>query len=108
VGLHVDDFVFFSEDPAQEDLFKWVLATASNVPIDFMGTLDYFLGTAFTWNRHDDGKLSVLLTQSAFIEYTAHRFAIDKLNPVPNMTPYRSGVPIESIAPSDPNNPDLK
>ncbi len=64
-----------------------------------MGTVDYFLGTAFQWNRHDDGELSVLLTQSAFVEYTAHRFAIDKLNPVPNMTPYRSGIPIDSIAP---------
>jgi hypothetical protein len=108
VGLYVDDFVFFSEDPAQEDLFKRALAAASNAPIDFMGTVDYFLGTAFTWNRHDDGELSVLLTQSAFIEYTAHRFAIDKLNPVPNMTPYRSGVPIDSIALPDPNDPDLK
>jgi hypothetical protein len=51
---------------------------------------------------HDEGEHSVLLTQSAFVEYTTHRFAIDKLNPVPNMTFYRSGIPIDSIAPPDP------
>jgi hypothetical protein len=73
-----------------------------------MGTVDYFLGMAFQWNRHDDGELSVLLSQSAVVEYTAHRFAIDKLNPVPNMTPYCSGIPIDSLAPPAPDDPELK
>jgi hypothetical protein len=76
------------------------------VPIDWMGTVDYFLGTAFNWKQHADGNLSELLTQSAFVEYSAHRFAIDSLSPVPNMTPYRSGMPIDSIAPPDPKDPD--
>eukprot|EP00956_Cyclotella_meneghiniana_P035945 scaffold119809_cov102-Cyclotella_meneghiniana.AAC.2 len=107
VGIYVDDFVFFSEDPKEEERFKKALSSCT-VPIDWMGTVDYFLGTAFTWKRHTDGHLSVLLTQSAFTEYSAHRFAIDKLNPVPNMTPYRSGIPIDSIPPPDPQDPDLK
>ena len=64
VGIYVDDFVFFSEDPnEEEDTFKTALNSCT-VPIDWMGTVDYFLGTAFTWKRHDDGHLSVLLTQS--------------------------------------------
>eukprot|EP00956_Cyclotella_meneghiniana_P038057 scaffold148302_cov51-Cyclotella_meneghiniana.AAC.2 len=107
VGIYVDDFVFFSEDPAEEELFKRALGSCT-VPIDWMGTVDYFLGTAFQWKRHADGHLSVLLTQSAFTEYAAHRFAVNKLNPVPNMTPYRSGIPIDSIPPPDPHDPDLK
>jgi hypothetical protein len=100
--------VFFSEDPKQEEIFKRALAAASGVKIDFMGTVDYFLGTAFQWQRHPDGKLLVLLTQSAFVEYSAHCFAVDKFNPVPNMTPYCSGIPIDSIPPPDPDDPDLK
>ena len=107
VGIYVEDFVFFSEDPEEEERFKKALGSCM-VPIDWMGTVDYFLGTAFNWKRHEDGHLSVLLTQSAFTEYSAHRFAIDKLNPVPNMTPYRSGIPIDSIPPPDPQDPDLK
>eukprot|EP00956_Cyclotella_meneghiniana_P015762 scaffold24459_cov75-Cyclotella_meneghiniana.AAC.3 len=94
-------------DPQEEERFKQALSSCT-VPIDWMGTVDYFLGTAFNWKRHEDGHLSVLLTQSAFTEYAAHRFAIDKLNPVPNMTPYRSGIPIDSIPPPDPQDPDFK
>jgi hypothetical protein len=107
IGLYVDDFVFFSEDPTEEDNFKPAMKDCT-VLIDWMGTVDYFLETAFNWKRHGDGNLSVLLTQSAFVEYSAHRFAIDNLYPVPNMTPYRSGIPIDSIAPPDPKDQDHK
>ena len=73
-----------------------------------MGPVDWFLGTAFTWKTHDDGNLSVFLSQTAFTEFMAHRFAVDRFKPVPNMSPYRSGIPIDSIAPPDKHNPDLK
>jgi hypothetical protein len=78
------------------------------VVVDFMGDVDYFLGTAFTWKRHPDNHLSVHLCQSPFTEFTAHRFGIDKYNRTPNMTPYRSGLPIDSIASANPKDPDLK
>jgi hypothetical protein len=71
VGIYIDDFMFFSEDPTEEENFKTALCTCT-VPIDWMGTVDYFLGTAFNWKRHPDGELSVLLTQSVFTEYSAH------------------------------------
>jgi hypothetical protein len=50
-----------------------------------MGDVDYFLGTAFTWKCHPNNHLSVHLCQSAFTEFTAHRFGIDKYNRTPNM-----------------------
>jgi hypothetical protein len=106
VGIYVDDFVFYSEDPAIEQRFQEDLK--KKVVVDFMGDVDYFLGTAFTWKSHDDGNLSVHLCQSAFAEFTAHRFAVDRYNRTPNMTPYRSGLPIDSIAAGDPNDPDFK
>ena len=88
VGIYVDDFVFYLSDPAEEALFRAELSRRLNV--DFMGDVDFFLGTAFTWKRHENGHLSVHLCQSAFAEYTAHRFGVDKMNRTPNMTPYRS------------------
>ena len=72
-----------------------------------MGDVDYFLGTSFTWLQHKDVKFSVHLCQSAFTELTAHRFSIQSDNKVPNMTPYFSGFPINSIPPVDPLDPDL-
>ena len=105
IGVYVDDFVFYSTDPAQEELFQSELE--QRIKVDFMGDVDFFLGTAFTWLRHDDGNLSVHLSQTAFTEHTAHRFGIDAMTKVPNMTPWRSGLPIDSIPPPDPGDPDL-
>ena len=53
VGIYVDDFVFYSTDPAQETLFMEALKQGA--VIDFMGPVYWFFGTAFTWKRHDDG-----------------------------------------------------
>jgi hypothetical protein len=61
VGIYVDDFVYFSMDSAAEKLFEAELK--KHVVVDFMGEVDYFLGTAFTWKRHDNGHLSVHLCQ---------------------------------------------
>jgi hypothetical protein len=106
IGIYVDDFVFFSEDPAEEELFRKTLA--SKIKVDFMGDVDYFLGTAFTWKRWDDGHLSVHMGQNAFVEYLGHRFALTNFVPVPNMTPYRSGLPIDAIPSPNPKEPDFK
>lgn len=67
-----------------------------------------FLGTAFTWKHLPGGHLSVHLSQSAFTEFTAHHFAVDRLNRTPHITPYRAGYLIDSIPPPDPKDPDLK
>jgi hypothetical protein len=70
IGIYVDDFAFFSEDSCEDELFKQAISTCT-VPIDWMGTVSYFLGTAFDWQRHADGHLSILFSQSAFVEYSA-------------------------------------
>ena len=59
VGIYVDKFVFYSSDPAEEALFRAELSRRLNV--DFMGDVDFFLWTAFTWKRHESGHLFVHL-----------------------------------------------
>lgn len=106
IGVYVDDFVFYSTNDAEEELFRQVLQ--SQITVDFMGDVDYFLGSAFLWQRHSNGHVSVHLSQSAFTEHTAHRFGLDRFKRVPNMTPYRSGLPIDSLPSPAPDDPDLK
>ena len=104
--MYVDDFIFYSTDPEEEQKFKEEVA--KHIKVDFMGDVDYFLGTVFTWLHHDNEHVSAHLTQTAFTEFSAHRFGVDRMNRVPNMTPYQSGMPIDSIPgadPSDPNHP---
>ena len=106
VGMYVDDFIFYSTDPEEEKHFKHELA--KHTKVNFMGDVDYFLGTAFTLLRHGaDNHVSVHLTQTAFTEFSAHRFGVGRMNRIPNMTPYRSGIPIDSIPSPDPSDPDL-
>ena len=104
VGIYVDDFVFYSTDSSQEELFRKELGRRCTV--DFMGDVDFFLGTSFTWRRRDDGHLAVHLCQRAFTEFVAHRFGVDQMHRCPTMTPYRSGLPIDAIPPPDADDPD--
>jgi hypothetical protein len=38
------------------------------VSVDFMGQVSHFLGIEFSWQYHDDGHLTVNLTQQSFAE----------------------------------------
>ena len=105
IGLYVDDFVFYTKDKAHEAAFCAELA--KHIAVDWMGDVDFFLGTSFTWKRLTNDNVSVHLSQATFTEHLAHRFSVDTMNKTPNMTPYRSGLPIDSIQASDPSDPDL-
>ena len=105
VGFYVDDFVFYSSDSTQEALFKKLLQ--EHIQVNFIGDVEYFLGTAFTWIHHKYGNISVHICQSAFTEFTAHRLSVQNANKVPNVTPYHSGFPIGSIPPIDPLDTDI-
>jgi hypothetical protein len=106
VGIYVDDFVYYSTDPCDELHFQEYFK--KHEVVDFTGPVDWFLGTAFTWKQHNDGNVSVFLSQTPFTEFTTHCFAIDKFKQVPNMSPYCSGIPTDSIALPDKHNPDFK
>jgi hypothetical protein len=49
LGLYIDDFIYFSEDPSVERIFGQLLS--SLITVDFMGTVEWFLGTHFQWNK---------------------------------------------------------
>jgi hypothetical protein len=62
LGIYVDDFIYFSEDPAVKQKFETLLS--SLVTVEFMGTVEWFLGTHFQWHAPDD-IVSVHLSQTA-------------------------------------------
>ena len=61
VGIHVDDIIYFSASDVTEKQFEEGFSSVGSV--DFMGQASLFLGTEFTWVHHDNGNLSVMLTQ---------------------------------------------
>jgi hypothetical protein len=63
LGLYVDNFVYFLEDPVFEDLFFRLLSDRCKV--DFIGIVEWFLGVHFSW-RISPSSVSVHLNQSGF------------------------------------------
>ena len=97
LGLYVDDFVYFSEDPALESLFECLLREC--VKVDFMGLNEWFLGIYFSW-RMTSSQVDVHLNQMGIAANLVEQFCRDSWDATPTTTPYCSGVPIDSIAPS--------
>ena len=98
IGFYVDDFIYFSEDDETKRLFKKLLK--SKLTVDFMGQTSHFLGMKYTWVQHNDGHVTLHLSQPAFIEQLLA--TINLLHPHVNTasTPYRSGLPVDSILPT--------
>ena len=97
LGLYVDDFVYFSEDPAVEALFEHILC--KRITVNFMGSVEWFLGIHFAW-RITKSTVDVHMNQSGFAANLVKPYFRDKWDHIPDATPYHSGVPNDSIAPS--------
>ena len=95
LGLYVDDLVYYSEDTSVERRFESLLA--AKIKVEFMGTVNWFLDTHFEWSSHQDGALSVHLSQEAYAQHLVEKHRLAGLNYNPRATPYRSGCPIDSI-----------
>jgi hypothetical protein len=94
LGLYVDNFIYFSEDPNVDCLFEQLLS--SLVTVNFMGTV----GTHFQWSKTEDEVL-VHLSQTGFAAYLVENNNAHLHSVMPNATPYRSSLPINAIAESD-------
>ncbi len=80
-----------------EELFCHLLAELCKV--DFMGIVEWFLGVHFSW-RITSSLVAAHLNQSGFASNLVEGFFCESHNPTLMATPYQSGVPINSIAPS--------
>jgi hypothetical protein len=96
LGLYFDDFVYFSEDPVVEALFERLLC--KQITVNFMGLVEWFLGIHFAW-QITKSTVDVHMNQSGFAANLVEQYFCDKWDHTPDATPYRSRVPIDSIAP---------
>ncbi len=97
MGLYIDDFVYFLEDPGVEALFERLLW--ERIKVNFMGLVEWFLGIYFSW-QITKSMVDVHMNQSGFAANLVEQFCCDKWDHTPDATPYQSGIPIDSIAPS--------
>jgi hypothetical protein len=67
-----------------------------------MGDVDYYLGICFNWRRESDGHVSVHMSQEGYANAFIDEMGLQNAVTSPKMTPYRSGLPIDSL-PKQPN-----
>ncbi len=85
LGLYVDDFVFFPNSTDVENKFQRILSQLINV--EFMGTVEWFLGTHFSWNITPTD-VEFQLNQSGFSHNLVESFHANNKSPTPTATPY--------------------
>jgi len=95
VGIYVDDIIYFSKSDLVESQFEQGLSTIGSV--EFMGQVSLFLGIEFSWVHHENGGLSVHLTQQSFAESLIESLGFDCLSTSYYLTPYCSGYPVDSV-----------
>jgi len=95
VGIYVDNIIYFSASDDVEKQFESKLSTIGSV--DFTGQVSLFLGTEFTWVHHEDGHLTVTLTQQSFIETLMDSLGISTSQLSTFTTPYKSCQSIDSV-----------
>jgi hypothetical protein len=98
LGIYVDDFVYFSTNPAVEAKFQQLLK--KYITVNFMGAVEWFLGTHLQWMVTPD-EVKVLLSQIGFELHLVEDNNIYLCNITPDATPYRSGLPINACPESD-------
>jgi hypothetical protein len=99
IGIYVDDIIYFSPSDVVEKKFEESLGNL--VGVDFMGQVSHFLGIEFAWTHHSDGHITVNLTQQSFLETLIESLGFSSLSLSTYTSPYRSGLPIDSIPHED-------
>ena len=91
-GTHVDDNIHFGTDDASERWFEKELG--KRITVDWMGDLSWCLGVLYDWDVLDDGRLTVHLSQEAYVEKMLEQHNISGNT---ELTPFRSGLVTDRI-----------
>ena len=97
LGLYIDDFAYFSSSDTVEQKFKELMD--SKYSVSYENSLDWFLGMKFDWSETPH-TLKCHVHQEAFILDIVERYNLLDCNKSPRATPFRSGFPVDNIAPS--------
>ena len=95
LGIYVDDIVYFSASDEVERYFE--IALKAKINVDFMGDAEFFLGLKFDWLISPNGDVDCRISQEAYANSIVHELGLSQANVSPLMTPFRSGLPVDTI-----------
>ena len=97
LGMYVDGLLYFSADPEVEKEFENRISKLCTV--DYIGKVSHFLGLKFQW-KQTDNTTSFHLFQQAFAENLLRENGLDTPTSTITPTPFRSGLPVDSLIPN--------
>ena len=106
LGLYVDDFIYFSTSQRVEE--KIEKSFNAKLDMDLSGDISYFLGIKFDPRRHDNGHLTIKLSQEAFNDTLTAIAKLDGDGVSEPKSPYRNGLPIDKIPTTTTKDPELQ
>ncbi len=89
---------YFSEDPVEEEKLQCHLK--DQITVDFMGTVEWFLGTHFQWLLTPI-TVEVHLSQTGFAAHLVEGNSVHLRTMTPDATPYCLGFPFVAIPESN-------
>jgi hypothetical protein len=98
LGLYIDNFVHFSSNSEIEAKFQCLLM--QHIKVNFMGMVEWFLGTHFQWSVTPP-VVKVHLSQTGFVSHLVEENNIYHRNITLDATPYWSGLLIDACPGSD-------
>jgi hypothetical protein len=101
----MDDFIYFSLEDDVEKYFENALA--QKLRVEFLGEAEWFLGMKFDWSHLNDGSVQCRISQEGYTATIAREMGLTTANKNPLMTPFRSGLPVDTI-PSEDMSPETR
>ena len=86
---------YFSESSRVERFFE--MHFGNQIETSFNGPLSHFLGMSFSHSSDSKGQVTINLSQLPFIESLQHSNTMERSLIKTTPTPFRSGLPIDSI-----------
>ena len=91
--------MYLSQNLEVEHQFERTITSLTSV--NLLGVMNHLLGIKFIWTLTDEKHLSVHMSQEAYIEQLGQSSGLLEASTTSTKTPYRSGLPVDSIPPSE-------
>ncbi len=75
----------------------YTTALSQKFKVDFLGDAEWYIGIKFDWHRFPDGTVSCRLSQEGYAAAIVEEMGLSSANKSPLMTPFRSGLPVDTI-----------
>jgi hypothetical protein len=92
--MYVDNFLYFSLDDVER---YFQTALSQKLKVDFLGDTEWYLGMKIDWSTLSNGSVNCRISQEGYAATIVEEIGLSHANKSSLSTPYRSGLPVDTI-----------